>query len=299
MKRVLVTGATGFVGRHTLSHLHTRGFEVHAVTRGQPIESDGTTWYTCDLFDDDQVADLLTRTKPTHLLHIAWYVAHGAFWNAPENLHCVQSSLTLFEHFRRNGGHRITVAGTCFEYDLAHGWLSEGSTPTGPHTLYGTAKDSLRRLLESSLKDSEVTWAWGRIFFPYGPHEGPNRLVPSVVGALLKGEATRCSPGTQIRDFMHVDDVALALVAVLDSSCSGPTNICSGDPVAIKDVVVAIGEEVGCPNLVRLGDLPLGNQPPFLVGDSRKLHAETDFRGGRSLAEGIAETVNWWRGRPT
>lgn len=298
VRRVLVTGAAGFVGRHTVSYLQERGFEVHAVSRRTPPALEGVIWYQGDLFDAVFVRETLEQAKPSHLLHIAWFVEHGKFWNAAENLRCVESGLDLIRSFVERGGKRVVVAGTCFEYDIRSGWLSEELTSTEPSSLYGIAKDSLRRLVEAYANTVELSWAWGRVFFPFGPHEGNNRLVPSVIDSLIRGVPTRCSAGTQIRDFLHVEDVAGGLVALLDSTAEGAVNICSGEPNSIRSVVEQLAQLAGHPDLAQFGDLPIGNQPPFMVGDCRRLHKEVGFTPRYSTNEALRQTLSWWRSNP-
>jgi hypothetical protein len=103
----------------------------------------------------------------------------------------VAGSLRLY----RAGGRRAVFAGSCEEYDWNHNLLDEVTTPLRPRTLYGTAKDSLRRLLAAAATQEGISMAWGRIFFLHGPHEPGLRLVPSVVNALLAGEEAQCTDG--------------------------------------------------------------------------------------------------------
>lgn len=94
--------------------------------------------------------------------------------------------------------------------------------------------------------------AWGRIFHLFGPHEPPGRLVPAVVMALLKGEPARCTHGRQIRDFLHVEDVAAAFVALLTSDVRGTVNIGSGEPISLRHLVTRLAATVGAPQMVEL-----------------------------------------------
>src|SRR6202790_4494362 len=107
----------------------------------------------------------------------------------------------------------------------------ENSTPLLPTTLYGTSKHALERMLHSSSQQMGFSSAWGRIFFLYGPHEEPSRLVAYVVQSLLRAEPALCSDGNQVLDFVHVEDVASAFVALLESKVEGPVNIASGRAV--------------------------------------------------------------------
>jgi nucleoside-diphosphate-sugar epimerase len=165
-----------------------------------------------------------------------------------------------------------------------------------PATLYGAAKHATHAVARAYAREVGGDVAWGRVFFLYGPGENRQRLVPSVALALLAGREALTTDGSQIRDFMHVDDVARAFVALMDSGVAGAVNLASGEGVAVRDVITAIGEIVGRPDLVRLGALPRpAEEPRSLVADVGRLQQEVRFRPRITLAEGIAETVTWWR----
>ena len=279
---MLVTGATGFVGRQALAPLAARGYEVHAVGRRE-----------VDLLDPDATRRLVEELRPTHLLHFAWYAEPGAFWRSAENERWLAASVQLLEAFALSGGTRAVVAGTCAEYDWSgSGLLSEQSTPLAPSTPYGEAKDALRTAAEQM----SFSLAWGRIFFLYGPHEDERRLVASVTRALLAGLPARTTHGRQVRDFLHVADAGDAFAALLDSEVEGAVNIGSGEGVAVTDVVQRIAAIVGRPDLVELGarEAP-PDEPPRLVADVGRLHDDVGWRPARSLDDGLRDTVDWWR----
>lgn len=300
MKRVLVTGGGGFVGRHALPQLVARGWEVHAAGRSPlpPDAADGVTFHPCDLLTEGEAARVVAAIEPTHLLHLAWNAVPGKFWSDLDNLDWVAASLRLYRAFAAAGGRRAVLAGTCAEYDWSHAELSETATPLVPHTLYGKAKNAFRELAQSAAGPLGLEMAWGRIFFLYGPHEAAARLVPDVVTSLLREQPALCSHGRQERDFMHVADVAGAFVALLESGYTGPVNIASGDARPLAEVIGSIAALIGRPELVRLGarQAPAGD-PPRLAADVRVLFDEVGFRPRFDLESGLKETVEWWRPR--
>ena len=299
-QRVLLTGASGFIGRHAQRPLLERGFEVHAVHQGSDNSwiSPGVTPHRADLLSHTGRQGLLEAVKPTHLLHFAWYAVPGKYWTSSENLRWVAASLELTLAFAAQGGTRAVFAGTCAEYDWSFPVCDEFSTPFKPSTLYGTCKHALQSILSASGNPEQLNTAWGRIFFLYGEHEYPQRLVPSVINALLQDKPALCTHGRQIRDFMHVCDVAEAFVALLDSPVSGAVNIASGESQPLAKVISVIGEELGKAELIRLGARPT---PPGEVDELRanvsRLQKEVGFKPKIQLQEGLRQSIEWWKAR--
>jgi nucleoside-diphosphate-sugar epimerase len=295
----LITGASGFVGRPLVEQLARAGEEVHAVhAHPQPPQISGVRWHQLDLADAKSVDHLMREVSPDRLVHLAWYVEHGRFWDAPENVVWVERSLSLLRAFSAAGGQRVVMLGTCAEYD----WrdpvnpLHELGSPIVPATLYGTAKDALRRVAMAFAEQEELGLAWGRVFFPYGPGESEERLVPSIARAVLAEEPISTTTGEQVRDFIHVEDVAGAVAALLNSSVNGPVNIGSGDGVHVRELVDMVARAAGDPQLIRRGDLPQREgDPAALVADVGRLRREVGFTPRLSLSEGLEQTVNWWR----
>ena len=300
MKRVLVTGASGFIGSHSLTALQSKGYEVHAIGRESRREVDGIEWHRADLLDAPAIGTLMRDVRPTHLLHFAWYAVPRDYRESPENLRWCESGMRLLREFAEQGGSRAVFAGSCFEYDLRHGFCSEDLTPLVPSTFYGTCKDSLRRVMLEFSKSAQLSTAWGRIFYLYGRCEPRARLVPSVIGSLLRGEKARCTHGRQLRDFLYVEDVAEAFVALLDSSALGVINVGSGEPVTIRSMVEEIARQLEMPgqliSQVEFGAIePAAGDPAIVCADTRKMRDQVGWTPRWTLTDGIAETIKWWR----
>lgn len=163
--KVLVTGGTGFIGRHALGQLVAQGHEVHATTMQARAATGDVHWHGVDLLAPGQAAALVRQLAPTHLLHLAWTTQPGRYWTALDNLDWVRASLDMIQAFTQVGGQRLVAAGTCAEYKWNGSLVCvEASTPLLPATLYGSAKHALQTLQSAWSCQTGLSSAWGRIF---------------------------------------------------------------------------------------------------------------------------------------
>lgn len=267
MKRILVTGSTGFIGRHTLKILAESGHEI-------------STLGSVNLFDAQGIKSLIQDIKPTHLLHLAWLTTPGVFFESPDNLKWVEATLNLVRCFSEFGGKRFVGAGTCSEILLPDSLL----------TFYGFCKDSTRLLLEKYCKKVGVGFAWGRIYFLYGPYERPERLVPTVIKGVLKGESVACSAGDQIRDYLYVEDCAQCFVDLVNGDKTGIFEVASGHPIQLREFILAFAQALGRPELIKFG------ARPEISGEPKVLFSKNAFmKPATSLEQGIQKSIDYWR----
>jgi len=296
--KVVVTGAAGFVGAQIVRALVRTGDEVHAVVRPTSNRRrlggvDGARLVEADFLSADG-REKIAAVEAETCIHAAWYAEPGKYLSAMLNFELLGATLQLARVLGEKGCRRFVGIGTCFEYDTDLGYLSE-KTPLAPVHLYSAAKAGayLGLMQLGTLIPMQVAWA--RLFYLYGPDEHPARLVPSALCALLRGEEARCTPGLQIRDFLHVEDAGSALCAVAHSDLVGAVNVASGQPVSVGAVVQQLGVATGRPHLVRLGALPYAPKDPmFVCADVRRLRSATDWRPRWSLADGMVDAANWW-----
>jgi nucleoside-diphosphate-sugar epimerase len=289
--KVLLTGASGYLGRYVLASLRAQGCDVVVLGRSLPAGHEDVPLVYCDLLDGANLAAAVQQACATHLMHLAWTTEYGVYWTSPLNFRWVDATLRLLQAFADAGGQHVALAGTCAEYDWAAGYLRENATPYAPATLYGVAKDATRRLAAALCAACGLSMAWGHIFFPFGPGEAPQRMLPSLV-RVFQGEVPPFGVNVAAyRGMLPVPDAASALVTLLLQGCNGNFNICSGEPARIGDVVSTLARLCGAdPSAVLALATARPGDPPMLVGDSTRLRA-TGWRPQLTLEQGLAAMV--------
>lgn len=303
MNKVLLTGATGFIARCAIPFLLQRGYEVHAVFHNRKPVSGSTGrlyWHQCDLLNKAEQRKLFSSLHPTHLLHFAWNVDHKTYLVSPDNALWQVSSFEILKNFRQGGGQRAVLAGTCFEYDLMAGGRLKEDVALKPASPYGTSKVRLYEEMKEYAVQENISCAWGRIFFLYGPHERATRFIPALIKSFLTGEPACCRHGHLLRDFLYVEDVASAFAGLLDSSVCGAVNIGSGVSRSLRDIATDIAG--GCNKndaaLLKVDCLPT-HEPLSIVADVTRLKSEVGWSPSVDWAEGMAKTIAWWKERLT
>jgi nucleoside-diphosphate-sugar epimerase len=298
---VLVTGATGFVGSHVVRQLVASGEDVAVIARPGSSRHrldgvvDRVQVLEGDLADGAAIGRLLERCRPQACIHTAWYAEPGKYLASAHNLDSLRSSFDLLEHLASAGCTHVVGIGTCFEYEMQTTPLTEDS-PTKPFTLYAAAKLAFYLVAAQRAAQLGIGMAWARLFYLYGPYEDERRLVPAAIKALSAGREFPGTSGEQVRDYLHVEDVASGLCAMSRQRLSGVFNVCSHEPVTIADLMRTLGELLGRPELIRLGALPNREwDPAYVCGDNQRLRTEAHWAPRYALRDGLANTVEWWK----
>jgi nucleoside-diphosphate-sugar epimerase len=235
---------------------------------------------------------LLDKVRPTHLLHLAWITQPGVFWSSHENLTWLEAGTRLAHQFFESGGERFVGLGSCAEYETTDSHCVEDRTPINPITVYGKAKAAMHLALHAAAQHRGGGYAWGRLFFPYGPGEAQDRFIPSLITGLLHGQAVDCTHGMQQRDFIFVADVAEACVALLESDRSGAYNIGSGAAISLRRIAEEIIQQLGRPDLVRFGvRTPPAFDPPCIAADIGKIRREIGWAPQTGLEKGLMQSI--------
>ncbi|TMV07033.1 NAD(P)-dependent oxidoreductase [Ruegeria sediminis] len=286
MARVLLTGATGLIGRAAARALAGAGHEVIALGRA------GTSDIACDLLDREATTSATKQARASHLLHLAWHDGTRDRWTAPENLDWMAATLHLVREFARAGGERAVCAGSCAEYDWTVPMLTE-TTPLRPRSLYGAAKAGTGLALCAGQEALGLSIAWARIFFVYGPGEPPGRLFGDLISNLTANRLVDCTDGLQERDFLHVNDLARALLRLLEADLAGPVNVASGAAIPVRKLIEEIALQMRRPGLVRLGAVPrAADDPARLAADVTRLRHEAGFVPHYDVVSGVADVLD-------
>ncbi len=289
MKRVLVTGPSGFIGTHCLRRLAKEDCEIHAVNRsgrGEPAAH--VTWHAADLREAAQIPPLIAKIQPTHLLHGAWIATPQLYGHSPENVTWLQSTIALAAAFGAHGGARFVGIGSSAEYDPGEQPCVEGTTPIRPATIYGKCKAASWLAVQAAAQQHGFAPAWGRLFLPYGPGDPAARLIPSVLAALRAGQPVQTTHGKQQRDFIYAPDAADLLVRLLLSEEAGAFNIGTGQATTVRAVIEYLASRCGKPDLPQFDAIALPpGEPALLVADMSKACDRLSWSPQTELHQGL------------
>jgi len=288
-KKVLVTGATGLIGKELAQPLFDAGFEVYAITIDEKNPDNGIHWIKGNLFEENSIKSIMEDIKPEYLLNMAWCTV-GDYLKSDLNYKFLTAGINLLKYFKDNGGKRVVFAGTCFEYKFKDEPLKETDELDPNKTVYTFCKNKLHEIAEYFCKMHNISFGYGRIFYVYGIGEDKTRLTGMIIDKLSHNEEVVIKSGNLYKDYMYSKDIAGAFVALLDSNVEGSVNVCTGKAVSIHDYALEIGKQMGKENLIVFKDEP-SNQPPIIVGDNSRLINEVKYKFHYDLNSSLAEIL--------
>lgn len=288
--RLLVTGGSGFLGGAVVRHARAAGHDVAILTR-QTISNShplGARQILGDLAFPPWEA--IAGFGPEAVVHAAWIATPGVYLESPANADWLRWSRAFAQRLPEFGVRHLTVLGTCIEYAVTGKPLDEVETPLAPASPYARAKAELHTALTAGLAGTGTALAWARIFYPYGPHEHAARLASSLLARVLSGQPITLKTPNSTKDYIHEDDVARALLAVVEAGFRGPINIGTGEGVTVGSLAGTLASLAGRPDLVVLpGDAA---RDPFdhIVADASRLHS-LGWRPKVPLLDGLRRLV--------
>lgn len=294
MKKILITGGTGFIGTQVVEILLKKGYEVHLIIHNKEHkEQKNLIQHRIDLLNLTEVNNFFAEHSFKILIHMAWFVGRKCHVDNV-NIEWIISSLNILKKFVEAGGEVFLSNGTVSEYDFSYGLLREGETPLNNGSLHGICKSSFYRIAKQFCEQNNVIFKWPRIFNLYGPYEKINRLMPSVITSCLKNEDVQVSNCTNYQDYLYVKDTAKAIVDILEGNLNDAINVCSGEPVKLKEIVNLIVELTNFKGRVVWGALPSAIKNKVVFGQNFRLQS-LGWCPDYNLKTGLEETIEWWK----
>ncbi len=301
MSGVLVTGAAGSVGARVVSRLVLEGRQVTALARtGNNLFRladvlPRISVARADLMSAAEVRDLVLQMRPEAVLHLGWQGVKGGQRNSSAQVENLLASINLYHAARDSGCRTMVGMGSQAEYGATSGKLSEDA-PTRPSTTYGAAKLATGVVLERMAQADGMHFAWLRLFSSYGPGDDPEWLLQHVARRLVAGERPATTAAQQFWDYIHVDDVATAVIAAMDAHLSGFYNLGSGSSRKLEEILLLLRDIVDPTLAIGIGELPYGPEQIWhLEADIGKLQDKTGWKPAVKLEQGLGGVVDWIR----
>jgi nucleoside-diphosphate-sugar epimerase len=250
---------------------------------------------TLDLDDKTAIEHTLSEARPEVILHAAWYANPQDYLTSPMALASLRATTTLFQTAARQGCRRFVGIGTCLEYGRCDQPRSENHA-CEPRTLYAACKLSAWLVCRALAAQVGVSAVWARLFYLYGPDENPGRILPALRGALRAGQTFPMTEGTQIRDYLHVDDAGRALALLCKREIEGVVNVASGQPISVRDFALTAASVLGAKSQLRIGEIPMRrDEEMFVVADIARLRGLGFEPKHLTLREGLDHALKNWR----
>ncbi len=298
--KLLVTGASGFIGSHLIKILNEKHCEVHGIflNRNPSKKLNNINWHKLDLFNQMRVEEFMREIQPTHIIHLAWNTEHGKFWTSSKNKDWVDASIRLFQLFKKYNGVKFISSGTKAEYgDFKEKYLKSSyeykeDCAKNPNTLYGQSKNNLHKELKRLDEGSDRTLVWTRVFDTYGPGENEKKFCSYVIKNALNNKEVLCKNPYLAMDFLHVKDIAHAYIDILDSKYIGEINISSGKSVSLKYISEFLLNELNSINLLRLNH---DSKDQYEIYGNNQILMSLGWIKKYEIEDGLIDLINFYK----
>ena len=303
MKRVFVTGGTGFIGRELTRLLVAEGIKVGLLVRDTEKAQRAidmfaqVEFFVGDLFDTVSVDRAINDFRPDTLIHLGWAGVSGKDRDNAIQLVNQASTIQLIKTAIECGVKTIVGLGSQAEYGLKEGIIDEREV-CNPVSLYGACKLSSGVIAEQLCRVGQVRFAWIRLFSCYGPADTPTFMIPTVIEKLLRNESPSLTEAKQIWDYLYVTDAASAIALIANSTLAkGIFNLGSGVGMPVREVVEQLRDLIDRNLPLGFGQVAYGPQSVMhLQADISKLES-IGWKPKTLLENGLTMTVNWHRNR--
>lgn len=258
MKTILLTGASGFVGRNIILALSKLNVKVILIVRKGKKDKIIKTPNIVKIIKTEDIFKESIGWWKRHckgidiIIHAAWHVDSSKNLQSVKNIDCLIGSINMLSGAIKAGISRFVGIGTCIEYDLSKKFLSI-DTPLNPKTLYSSSKVAFYYTLANTLPQKKIEFAWCRLFDLYGEGEDKRRLVSYIENQISKGKIAKLTSGNQIRDYLNVKKASKIITKIALSKQQGPINVCSGKPITIRKLATKIAAKYGRVDLLKFG----------------------------------------------
>jgi nucleoside-diphosphate-sugar epimerase len=292
-KKILITGASGYIGRHILDALDENEWEIYACSKHNKLDNKNVDfWHLRDLLNPLDVKTIIYDLKPDYIIHAAWEVGEK-YTTSPNNFDWVQSGINLAKIFAECNGERFIFVGTSFEYDITHGIMKENVTPLNPNTVYGVCKHAMDILFTKFFERESISYANARVFHSYGKYEASYRLIPKLIATLKSNKIFSVNQEELIADYSNVKDIGKAIVVLTKSlGVNGPVNIASGRPTEVYDIIRTIATMMGKNDLVKFDATATKK---YLIANTNRLKYELEFEIPDSIQSDLCKLIDYYK----
>lgn len=303
-KKAVVTGATGMLALALIRKLTREGYHIYAVARPSSArlsnipKADNITLVQCSLDSFDMLPNMIGE-KCEAFYHFAWDGTYGAARDdMSAQIKNIQAAVYAAQAAVKLGCRVFMGAGSQAEYGRKQSVISP-DTPVNPETGYGIAKLCAGQMTRAVCKKNAVKHIWCRIFSTYGPYDGSNTMVMSVIEKLLDGVKPACTEGGQMWDYLYCDDAAKAFYLAAEKGRDGAVYcVGSGRTAPLREYITDIRNAVNPEMEIGFGEIPYyPNQVMYLCADITALKNDTGFEPEYSFRQGIVKTVEWAEGK--